>query len=245
MQRQPLFLACLAVVGFAVGLGGFQNESSEQAIRLRLPDRADLTGLSIQYFLEGPFGGFGSFVRTDPGVREYALETWRGGQPATTLKAIIYCPGYRIALLRESALAGRRIGTLPIGLEPLGTIPLSGRLTSVPAPQRLTIEAVYFAYWGHRFFGITDGRVASFTVATSKVAADGAFALNVPDFARDPVVTSFPEGPLRGSLRLIGREAESGNIPFVLEEIRQAGQEITFPVAPEYPRDLLLVAIRR
>lgn len=240
-----MFLACLAAVGLAAGLGGSQNESSERAIRLRFPDRADLAGLSIQYFLEGPFGGFGNFVRTEPAVREYALETWHDGQPATTLKAIIYCPGYRIRLLTESALPGRRIGTLSIELEPLGWIPLSGRLTAVPVPQRLTIEAGYLAGWGHQFFGITDGPVASFTVARSKVAADGTFALNVPDFARDPVVASFPEGPLRGSLRLIGREAETGNTPYVLEEIQQAGQEIDLPVASKYPRDLWLVAVRR
>src|SRR5688572_20704414 len=97
----------------------------------------------------------------------------------------------------------------------------------------------------HTFFGIADGPVASFTVAASKVAADGTFALNVPDLARDPVVTSFSEGLLRGVLRLIGRETETGNIPYGLEEIQQAGREVNLPVAAEYPRDLLLVAVPR
>jgi hypothetical protein len=94
MRRRTLFLAGFVAVALCVGVSGSQNESSERFIRLRFPDRADLAGLSIRYFIEGPFGGFSNFVRTTPNVREYALETWRGGQPARTLKAIIYCPGY-------------------------------------------------------------------------------------------------------------------------------------------------------
>ena len=232
------------MVGIAAVLNASQNESSERAIRLRFPDRADLTGLSIRYSLVGPFGRFDSFVRPQPDVREYALDTSYRGQQATTLKAVIYCPGYRIVLLTEPALAARRIGTVSIALEPLGWVPLSGRLVSVPAPENLSIEVVYLAHWEHAFSGLADGAVASFTVATSKVAADGTFALNVPDLARDPVVTSFSEGQ-RGVLRLIARETATRNIPYALEEIQQAGQEVDLPVAAEYPRDLLLVAVRR
>jgi hypothetical protein len=133
MTIRSLLVVGLAATGLAVVLSGSQEESSQRAIRLRFPDRADLTGLSIRYSMTGSFGGYGSFVRTRPDVREYAIETWRGSQPAATLKAIIYCPGYRMVLLAESELAGRRVGPVSIALVPLGWVPLSGRVTSVPS----------------------------------------------------------------------------------------------------------------
>ena len=204
-----------------------------------------MAGLSIQYFLVGPFGGFGSIVRTRPDVREYSLETWRAGQQATTLKAIIYCRGYRPVLLTESGLAERRVGTVSIKLEPLGWLPLAGRLISVPAPTDLRIEAAYLAHWAHKFFGIADGAVPSFTVDTTKVAADGSFALRLPDLAHDPVATSFGDGLWRGEIRLVVREEGSGNIPYQLEEIQQAGQPVGLPIAAEYPQDLVLVGVPR
>jgi len=244
MQRRSLFLACLAAVGLAAGPGGSQNESSGQAIRLRFTDRgAELAGLSIQYFLGGPFGGFGNLVRTAPDVREYIVETSREGQPATMFKAIIYCPGKRIVLLTRSAVAGRLAGTVSIKLEALERVPLSGRLVSEATGQDLNIEALYQADWAHSFFGIVDGPVASFTVATTKVAADGTFALEVPDFAHDPVVTSFDERAGRGVLRF--GISPTGNISYRLEELQQAGREMRLPIATGYPRDLLLVAVSR
>jgi hypothetical protein len=179
--------------------------------------------------------------RTKPDVREYILETWREGQQATMFKAIIYCPGKRILLLTRSAHSGGLVGTISIELEPLDWVPLSGRLVSVAAGRDLNVEAVYLAHWGHAFFGILDGPVASFTVATTKVAADGTFALNVPDFAHDPVVTSFDERAGRGVLWLAVPAA--GNASYRLEEIHQAGREFGLPIAAEYPRDLLLVAV--
>ncbi len=245
MRKRSVLLAGLAAVGLSVALNGSQYESTDRAIRLRFPDAADLSGLSIQYFLVGPFGGFGSFVRTRPDVREYSLDTWRGGQRAATVKVIIYCRGYGPVLLTESALADRRVGTLSIKLEPLKSVPLSGKVISTPVPRDLRIEAVYLAHWAHKFFGITDGAVASFMVDTTKVAADGSFALRVPDFAHDPVTTSFGDGLWRGEIRLIAREMASENIPYQLEEVQQAGQPASLSIAAEYPQDLMLVGIPR
>jgi hypothetical protein len=233
----------LNLIGLAiVTLDGSQAVTSARGVRLRFPDRADLRGLAIQYQLVGSFGGYGSFLRTSPDVREYVVETSRDGQAATTLKAIIYCPGYRIVLVNESDLQSRR--SVLIDLKPLGSVPLSGQLVSAPIPLDLNIEAVYLAYWSHSFFRIADGAVAQFTVATSKVAPDGSFSLNIPDLARDPVVASFPEGPERGEIRLIPRESGTGNIPYLLE-IHNAERNFHLPVAAEYPRDLLLVGAPR
>lgn len=239
--------AIVAAVCMTVGLGGSQNAVSERAIRLRLPDGIDLTGLEIRTWLLGPFGGFGDFVRTDPAVRDYRLETWKGGQPANLLKAIVYCPGYRFVLLTESALESRRGGTISIELKLLGSIPLSGEVVLARPVRGLAIEARYSAYWGHEFFGITDGAVPTYTVATSMIAPDGTFTLNVPDFAQDPVVASFaPES--RGSLRLDLRDPATGNFPYgpsSLQSIEKRGQPVQVGIASQYPRPLQLVVVQR
>jgi hypothetical protein len=239
-------IACtllLNLIGLAIlTLDASQATTSTRGVRLRFADGADLRGLSIQYQLVGSFGGYGSFLRTSPDVREYVVETSRDGQPATTLKAIVYCPGYRIVLVNESDLESRR--SVLIDLKPLGSVPLSGQLVSAPIPLDLNIEALYLAYWSHSFFRISDGPVAQFTVATSKVAPDGSFSFNIPDLAHDPVVASFPEGTMRGEVRLMPREAGTGNIPYHLE-IHGAERGFHLPVAAEYPRDLLLVGAPR
>ena len=241
---RPLCLACVTVVSLTVAVAASQNQPGQPTIRLRFPERVDLTGLSIWYFMTGPFGGYGSFVRTDPAVREYALDTLRGGRQAEALKAIVYCPGYRFVVLTESALGSRRLDTKSIELEPLDAIPLSGEIILARPVTGLTIEAGYFADWECEFFNHIDCLQAPIIVATSKVAEDGSFALRIPDFVRDPVVASY-NGRSRGRLRLIVRETTTGNIAYAVEEVRSRGRWAEFPVASEYPQDVQLVVVPR
>ncbi len=244
MTIRSLLVAGVAATGLTVVLSGSQDESSQRSIRLQFPDRADLSGLSIRYYLTGLFGGYGSYIRTRPDVREYAIETWSRGQQAAMLKVIVYCPGYRTVLILETALASRRVGPISIALEPLDWVPLSGRVTSVPTTRDLSVEAVYLPFWANEFFGILDGPLPQFTVDTTKVAADGSFTLRVPDFAHDPV-TAFGDGKMRGEIRVVAREGQSGNTPYALEQIERAGQPVSLPIAAEYQRDLILVGIPR
>src|SRR5437870_3582717 len=48
-------------------------------------------------------------------------------------------------------------------------------------------RAVYLAGWAHEFFGILDGPVSSFAVASTPLASDGSFALTLPDLLHDPI----------------------------------------------------------
>jgi hypothetical protein len=238
MQRRTLLIGCLGTIGLPGLIKGSQNESSERTIRLRFPEQVDLTDLSIRYFLTGPFGGFGGFVRTDPNVREYAIPTWLNGEQGTTLRAIVYCPGYRIVLLTEPSLAERSTEDVSIQLEPLPTVPLSGHIVSVAGLPDLRIEAMYDAFWSHSFFGMADGAVVSFAVATSDVAADGRFLLNLPDLASDPVVEAFGQG----RFRLIGRDGRTGNIVYRIRDSR-ISDGFSFPIAKDYPDEWLFTGV--
>jgi hypothetical protein len=231
------FVVSAALVVAAQG----RRPSIDNTFLLRFPRTVDTTGLSISYFLTGPFGGYGSYVRTKSNVREYVIETLYEGKSAKTLKAIIYCPGYGVELLSASPL------TVPSGISPfvelktLPSIPLSGKVVlpkgrSVTSPK---IEVVYSAYWSHQFFGISDGAVITFKVASTDVAEDGSFSIMVPDFTRDPVVTSFEK---KGVLRLMAREPNTGNMPYILERAEQPGRGAELVIAAEYDGELILYA---
>jgi hypothetical protein len=231
-----LFVFSCAMV-LTASLRGAQNEPSEKTIRLRLPDGVDLTDLSIRYLLTGPFGGYGGSGRVDPSVREQSISTWQGGQPGKSIKVIIYNPGYGFRLFAEPDLAARRIGTLTIELEPLGTLFLGGRISGLPAVQGLIVEAGYFTDWECRFFDLADCLQGSMTVARSNIAVDGTFTLNIPDFLRDPVVARYPE---HGSLVL----RVNGTIDFQLQDAQKLGQGVRIPIASSYSGTLQLVAVR-
>jgi hypothetical protein len=138
-------------------------------------------------------------------------------------------------VISESLLAGSLPRILSISLEPLGSIPLAGRVTGA-SPGPLEIEVKYLARWGHKFFGINDGIIASFRVASTELGSDGTFTTSVPDLANDPVVSRYNEAE-RGVFRLRAREPQTGNIAFSLEtKDGQPGMGV--PIAKAYAGEL-------
>jgi len=196
---------------------------NDQGFSLHFPRTIDTTSLEIRYFLRGEFGGYGGFVRTNPDTWDYTIETSVEGKPARTLKAIVFCPGYEMKLLDFPSLddsAERNVDLMPLPL-----IHLSGR---VILPERgdyrsLRIYATYQAYWDHEFFGIGDGLVNSFDLASTALSENGSFSMMVPDFAHDPAVSSFKD---RGALQLIAREPKTGNIVYWLGRSGKSGQDL-------------------
>ena len=239
MRRRRLWLAILALAGLGVSASAFQDFSTEVTVRLRFPDRVDLTGLQIQYYLSGPFGGYGAPARLEPGRRESVIPTSHRGQLAATFQALVWVPGYRYVLLPRSPIERQGL-TRSIELEPLNRIPLSGALILARPVKDLTIEAGYFADWECDFFGFIDCLQARHVVSRARITDDGAFTLQIPDFARDPGLASFPR---LGRLQLIIRDQVTLNPIYELEEVRTRGRRAEVPVASQYPQDLQLVVV--
>jgi hypothetical protein len=233
---RSLLAAALVVIAVA-SIDGGQGGLAPRSIRLEFPEAIDLTGLSIQYFMTGSFGGVGSYVRTEPNRRVYSVEAWQAGQAARTLKAIVYCPGRRIALVSESGFGDGPPKILQVRLEPLGIVPVVGRVIGAGYPRPLRVEVMYVASWSHGFFGIVDGAVASFRVASTELKPDGSFAVTVPDLASDPVVASYRAAD-RGSLAFVAREPETGNIAFFLHRKKGPSSRVDVPIARAYPGEL-------
>jgi hypothetical protein len=228
----------LAVMPAYIRLAQAQSFSGGQSFLLRLPSTIDTTDLHISYFMAGDFGGFGGFVRTKPNLHGYVIDTSYENKPARTLKIIVYCPGYGIELLNIPSLADLSAKSASVELKPLTSVQLSGRIVAPEGGARkdFNIEVFYLAYWGHEFFGIVDGFVNTFKLASTDVTPDGSFSVAVPDFARDSAVASFKE---KGLLSLKARESKTGNFAYTLERADRPYEGAEFEIATKYNEALL------
>src|SRR5262245_10586634 len=179
-----------------------QRVTDGHSFLLRLPTTVNTTGLQFSYFMTGAFGGVSNFVITRPAVHDYVIDTSYKNQPARTLKIIIYCPGYGIELLNIPSLTDLSAKSASFELNPLSTVRFSGKIVAPEgnALKNFKVEVFYLAYWDHEFFGIGDGGVTVFKLASVDAPRDGFFSVAVPDFASDQAIASFKE---KGRLMLM------------------------------------------
>src|SRR5262245_25936763 len=231
-------IVALAFLPVSIGRAQAQRNPDSHSFLLRLPASVDTTGLNISYYITGAFGGFGGYVRTKPNVRDYLIEASYENRPAQTLKIIIYCPGYGIKLIDVSSLADSSSRSAAVELEPLPSVSLTGKIVAPEGRNRrnFKMEVEYLAFWVQEVFGIADGMVASFKVASADVKHDGVFSIAVPDFARDPAIASFKE---KGALTLRARDPKTGNAAYTLESADRPGRVAKLGVAAKYDGLLL------
>jgi hypothetical protein len=230
----------LVVIPAHIGRAHAQGFSGNRSFLLRLPPTVDTTGLHISYFIGGAFGGYGGFVRTKPNVHDYVIDTSYKNEPAERLKIIVYCPSYSMELINVSSLTDSLANSAFVELKPLPSVQLSGKIVTPEGSARkdFKIEVYYLAYWGHEFFGISDGPVTTFKLASADAPQDGSFSVAIPDFARDPALGSFKE---KGALTLRARESKTGNFAYTLESADRPGIAAELEIATKY-NELVLYA---
>jgi hypothetical protein len=238
-----LLISVLLITGLSAHGGPVycQQPYEKPSFLLRFPHAIDSTNLSIRYFLGGPFGGFGGYIQSKPSAWNYEIPLFRESKQASSLKAIVYCPGYGMELVKVPLLADRSVEERFVRLTPLPTIHLSGRVV-LPENAEMTdfnIEFEYLADWDHEFFGIQDGLVQTFIVATAAVGREGFFTAELPDFTRDPVVQSFR---WKGDIHLIARDPKTGNFAYDLETENQPGKEASLGLPSQEINNFIVYA---
>jgi hypothetical protein len=179
-------------------------------------------------------GSFGEFVHAD--VRSavggvFALHTGIGDKPATELKIAVWCPGFGMGLLNVQGVQSSGYERT-LTLSPLKSIPLAGRV--LPSDDGVSLanaklRVSYEAFWLCNFFKEQDCGVPQWEVSTDHIAADGTFRVLVPDFAADPAIKEWADGPLTNDAAgVFYLQAEPSTAPW---HYRLA----TVPVAAEYP----------
>jgi len=186
---------------------GISYSRVDCALRINI-NGSNLERLAIRYHLTGRFSGYGGYVRTERGTRMYAIPTVQDGQPAETLKAIVYAPDSRFVLIEPHDLST----PLSITLQPQRMVPVSITIEPPIDLTGLKLDATYLAPWAQDFFGYLDGPTPSFDVASALPDRDGRFRLTLPDLTRDPAVKD-------GEFDFLLRDAKSGNIRYRLTSV--------------------------
>ena len=148
------------------------------------PQDVELGKVQIRYFIVGEFGGYGDFRFDKSGEHRLLLHTDVHRVPAGSLKAIIYVPGCQITTIDAPDLA-QSTPEIAFQCLPLPTIPLSGRIGPRHPLGDLqpVVEIRYMAFWASSFFGVEDGMVRTFEVATMPLGPGAVFDAELPDFS--------------------------------------------------------------
>jgi hypothetical protein len=221
-----IFALCFALfVGMTTAMVAqekFQQESPN--ITLYLPPDIASETVQINYFMSGPFGGYGGYVTTEKGRVSYDIPASVDGKPAGDVKIIAYLPGCEIAKLEITMQGVSESRTLPC--KALGRVPLHGRILPVHVAQipGIEVEIRYEADWDHEFFGIMDGMVTTIHLAIVIPDEVGRFEVELPGFFK---------------------QIDLGNGSFQFMLRRKAGGNIIAMLKPEnMPRSISGLAIR-
>ncbi len=158
------------------------DSQGSPTIRLYLPPGIPSNSVQINYFMTGPFGGYGGFVTPESGRSAYEIVAAVDGKPAERLKLIAYAPRCQIETLDI------QVQSLTISQQllcvPLAEKILHGHITPAPiTEQPIEVEVTYLATWDHRFFGIADGMVTAIRLTSAIPDRNGEFEVTLPDFS--------------------------------------------------------------
>src|SRR5215472_11617941 len=121
-------------------------------VSLLLPSGIASETVHIEYFLTGPFGGYGGFVQPESKKTSFDINRFVEGRPAENLKIIAYLPGCEVATL-DLTVTGMSVERW-LDCLPLGSISFRGEFltTSAVWEQGGEIEISYLAMWASHFF---------------------------------------------------------------------------------------------
>lgn len=165
------------------------SQSPQEGARLTIfpPSAISAEDVRAWYVLYGPFGAHGGYSdrRRDSAFLEIPLFVEHA--PASEIRFFAWSPGCHIETF-EIPLRGLDIQE-SYRCDPIQNVHLTGKLKD-PALLRdrnAEIEVDYLANWACGFFDFGDCAVPQISLGTAKIAADGSFAMEVPDFALDPI----------------------------------------------------------
>ncbi len=205
-------------------------------IVIHLPPGVPSETVFIRYVRAGE--KFGGWVRSQPGVSSYAIDTSIGAIPATGIKAVIYAPGCAIQTV-DLRLSRSKDEEYAFLCKPLASVRVEGRLIEARSLREngALIQARYIARWAHNFLGLTDDSVLVIPVGeTESLSADGHFEISVPDLFHDQLA-----GSADGDLQFWARDKTGENLlaQLVAKGATRLGG---LKIPREYPSELVFAA---
>ena len=150
------------------------------SVTLVLPADVPSETVQISYFLRGPFGEYGTYTKQQPGLSSYEISAVIEGKPANEIRMIVYASGCEIETFALPLKAESRVQQ-EFECQRTASVQLSGQIMPTElASGNAELAFHYVAYWAHGFFGISDGIVTEFELATVSPDANGVFQVNLP-----------------------------------------------------------------
>jgi hypothetical protein len=214
------------------------KKGNSPSVSVLLPPNIASETVQISYFLIGPVGAYGSYTKPEPGLQTYNIPTSVEGKPASEIRIIVYAAGCEI---KTFVLPLTEVPSVEqeFECERASTVELSGQIVPVELARRDNAELVveYMAYWAHGFFGITDGIVTEFRVASVSPDSNGVFQVQLPYFSSDVAASS----PREASFRLMLIDSKTWNplaseLESELPDLRLKGHGL--PIRSHYPDGL-------
>ena len=182
--------------------------STSPSVSISFPTDIPFETVQIYYHMVGAFGGRGGQVESHPDIRVSEINASFEGQPATAIKILVYAQGCDIVTF-DLSLTSNPNPYERFQCSPLPKVSLSGQVPSdLIQNKNAELVVTYMAYWAHNFFGIADGAVAGFQLATVFPSKDGTFDVELTDFSVSANVSRFSN---EGDLRLMLRDAKTRN----------------------------------
>jgi hypothetical protein len=197
------------VVSQAQDLGPAPKVTAPPSVALLVPPSIPSEDIHIVYDLTGPFGGYGGDIDSEPNLHSYEIDASLNGKAATEAKLIVYAPGceiqtFAIPLHADSAT------TAEFECTRVPTVTLSGQIEPSELSAKAQLDVTYEALWGDRFFGIMDGMVPQFRLASVRPDAEGRFQVNLPYFTVDSKSLESQSSD-QSDFRLSLRDPDTGN----------------------------------
>lgn len=176
------------------------------SVSVSLPPDVFSETVQISYFLSGSFGGYGAYVAQRTGVHSYEIPTMVEGKAAKEIRMIVYVSGCEIQQFALPLTEDSRVNQ-EFQCQHVASVRLSGKIvqTGLASDSSAKLVVRYVAYWSHGFYGIADGPVTEFHLATVTPDADGNFEVDLPYFSAD-ADDSSPQR--RASFRLMLRHSD-------------------------------------
>lgn len=224
------------------GLAAFPPRAAQApapSVVLSLPGYLPSETVQLSYHLVGPFGGQGGSLGQKAGVHSYEIPGSVEGQAATEIKVIVYAPGCELQAFAIAVVRGSRVRR-EFPCQRVRTVQLVGQIVpnELVRDDRAELVITYMAYWAHEFYGIADGMVTEFRLATLRPDANGVFQVDLPYFSADAEGSS----PRRSAgFRLLLRDAKTWNLIAAnlepqLPELRVETRNL--PIRSHYPAGL-------
>jgi len=238
-MRLPRRLSGL-VVCLLLPVGEAQEVGNGPKVSIRVPLPALVEGIQVETFMKGPFGGYGGFLLPTPKTERYVFDASVNGVAATLVQAVVYMPGCELSKFEilmhgenvEHQMECRVLSQWSLGGQLVMDAATIAALRKRSSP--LEIEVVYMANWVNAYFGVMDGPMATFHVATVPLGEDGSFSVQLPNLALDPAEKSA-EKQHRGELVMRLRERKTWNFVGTLRPIEFATSSGGLELRTQYP----------